>query len=73
MTRRMAEVEDDHAAEARQPSRSTMETSNALVDLSMMPIKCIPLQPRLLADVMAAFALVQERLCEMASVHEPDA
>jgi hypothetical protein len=35
---RMAEVEDDRAVEAKQLSRSTMEISNALVNLNMLPI-----------------------------------
>jgi hypothetical protein len=35
---RMAEVEDDHAVEAKQLSRSTMEISNALVNLNVLPI-----------------------------------
>jgi hypothetical protein len=42
---RVARVEDNRAAEAEQLSWSTMEISNALVDLNMMPIQGIPSQP----------------------------
>jgi hypothetical protein len=69
----VAEVEDDHSTEVEQLSWSTMEISNALVDLHMMPIQGIPSQPRLVKNVMEAFALVLERLHEKAPVHEPDA
>jgi chemotaxis protein histidine kinase CheA len=69
----VAEVEDDRAAEAEQLSRSTMEISNALVNMNMMPIQGIPLQPRMVKDVIAAFTLVLERLHEKAPVREPDA
>jgi hypothetical protein len=70
---RMAEVEDDHAVEAEQLSRSTIKISNALVDLNVLPIQGIHSQPRLVKDVMAAFGLVLERLCEEVPVREPDA
>jgi hypothetical protein len=69
---RVAEVEDNHAAEAEQLSQSTMEISNALVDLNVMPIQGIPSQPWLVKDVMAVFALVLERLREKAPVREPN-
>jgi hypothetical protein len=49
----MAQVEDDHATEAGQLSRWTMDISNALVDLNVTPIQGIPLQPRLVKDVKA--------------------
>jgi hypothetical protein len=35
---RVAEVEDDHAVEAKQLSWSTMEISNALVDSNVLHI-----------------------------------
>jgi hypothetical protein len=68
----VAEVEDNRAAKAEQMSWSTMKISNALIDLNVMPIQGIPSQPRLVKDVMAAFALVLEWLREKALVHEPD-
>jgi hypothetical protein len=70
---RMAEVEDDHGTEAEQLSRSTMEISNALVILNVVPIQGIPSQPWLVKDVMAAFTQVLELLCEKAPIHEPNA
>jgi hypothetical protein len=69
----VAEVEDDHSIEAEQLSRSTMKISNTLVNLNVMPIQGIPLQSRLVKDVLVVFALVLELLCEKAPVHEPDA
>jgi hypothetical protein len=69
----VAKVEDDRVTKAEQLSWSTMEISNALDDLNLMPIQGIPSQPWLVKDVMAEFALVLERLHEKALVHEPDA
>jgi hypothetical protein len=43
---RVAEVEDDHTVEAEQLSRSTMEISNTLVNLNVLPIQGILSQPR---------------------------
>jgi hypothetical protein len=73
LRKHVAEVEDDHVVEVEQLSRLTMEISNALVDLNVMPIQGISSRPRLVKDVMAAFALVSELLCEQALAHEPDA
>jgi hypothetical protein len=42
----VAEVEDDHTVEAEQLSRSTMEISNTLVNLNVLPIQGILSQPR---------------------------
>jgi hypothetical protein len=69
----VAKVEDDRVVEAEQLSRSTMEISNALVDLNMFPIQGIPSQPRSVKDVVAAFGLVLEWLREEVPVREPDA
>jgi hypothetical protein len=38
---RVAKVEDNHAAKAEQLSRWTMDISDALVDLNVMPIQGI--------------------------------
>jgi hypothetical protein len=70
---RVEKVEDDHAVEAEQLLRSTMEISNTLVDLNELPIQGIPSQTRLVKDVMVVFSLVLERLCEEVPVREPDA
>jgi hypothetical protein len=43
---RVAEAEDDHTVEAEQLSRSTMEISNTLVNLNVLPIQGILSQPR---------------------------
>jgi hypothetical protein len=67
----VAEVEDDRTIEAEQLSRSTKEISNALVDLNVLAIQGNPSQPRSVRDVMAAFGLVPEWLCEV-PVCEPD-
>jgi hypothetical protein len=69
----VAEVEDDRAVEAEHLSQSTMEISNALVDLNVLPIQGIPSQPRSIKDVMATFGPVLEWLRREVSVHEPDA
>jgi hypothetical protein len=69
----MAEVEDDHIVEDEQLSWSMREISNAFVDLIVLPIQGIPLQPRSVKDVMAMFDLVLECLCKEVPVHEPDA
>jgi hypothetical protein len=68
-----AEVEDDRAVEAKQLSWSTMEISNALIDLNVLPIQGTPSQPPLVKDVMAAYGLVLEWVCEVLPVREPDA
>jgi hypothetical protein len=68
----VAEVEDDCVIHAEQLSQSTMELSNALVDLNVLPIQDIPSQPRSVKDVMAAFGLVLERLRKEVPVCEPD-
>jgi hypothetical protein len=70
---RMAKVEDDHAIEAKQLSWSTMEISKALVDLNMLPIQGIPLQPWWVKDAMVAFGLVLEWLRGEVPVCEPNA
>jgi hypothetical protein len=70
---REAEVEDNRAIDAEQLSRSTMEISNALVDLNMLLIQGIPSQPRLVKDVMVAWSLVLEWLRKEVPVHDPDA
>jgi hypothetical protein len=59
----VAEVDDNCDVEGKQLSRSTMEISNALVDLNVLPIQGIPSQPRSVQDVMEAFSLVLERIC----------
>jgi hypothetical protein len=51
---RVAEVEVDRAIEVEQLSWLTMEISNALVDLNVLPIQGFPSQPRSVKDVMAA-------------------
>jgi chemotaxis protein histidine kinase CheA len=61
---RVAEVEDECATKAEQLSRSVREISDALVDLGMLPIWDIPVQPRSAQDVLAAFVLILERLRE---------
>jgi hypothetical protein len=68
---RVVEVEDDRVIEAEKLSWSTMEISNALVDLNVLAIQGNPSQPRSVRDVMAAFGLVPEWLCEV-PVCEPD-
>jgi hypothetical protein len=73
LCKHVAEVEDDHTVEAEQLSRLTMEISNALVDLNVMPIQGIPSQQQSIKDVMAVFGLVLEWLREEVSVHEPNA
>jgi hypothetical protein len=70
---RVAEVKDDHTIATEQLSQSTIEISNALVELNVLAIQVIPSQPRSVKDVMAAFSLVLEWLCEEVSVREPDA
>jgi hypothetical protein len=60
----VARVEDDHADEGKQLSRSIREIFDALVDLNVLPIQDIPLQPWSAKDVLAAFGLVLERLRE---------
>jgi hypothetical protein len=58
------EVEDDRAVEAKLLSWSVRAISDALVDLNVLPIQGIPLQPRSAKDVLAVFGLVLERLRE---------
>jgi hypothetical protein len=60
--KRMAEVEDIYAVDVKQLSRSTMEISNALVDLNVLPSQGIPSQLQSVKDIMAAFGLVLELL-----------
>jgi hypothetical protein len=69
----VAVVEDDHAAEAEQLSQLTIEISNALVILNVVPIQGIPSQPLLVKDVMVAFTQVLELLHEKAPIREPNA
>jgi hypothetical protein len=57
-------VEDEHAVEAKQLSRSVRDISNALVNLIVLPIQDIPLQPRSTKDVLTTFSLIWERLWE---------
>jgi hypothetical protein len=67
---RVVEVEDDRVIEAEKLSWSTMEISNALVDLNVLPIQGIPSQSRSVKDVMAAFGPVLEWLREQVLVCE---
>jgi hypothetical protein len=60
----MAGVEDDRAVKGEQQSWSIKETSDALVDLNVLPIQDIPSQPRSAKDVLAVFGLILERLRE---------
>jgi hypothetical protein len=73
LSEHVAVVEDDHAAEAEQLSQLTIEISNALVILNVVPIQGIPSQPRLVKDVMVAFTQVLELLHEKAPFREPNA
>jgi hypothetical protein len=73
LSERVAVVEDDRAAEAEQLSQLTMEISNALVILNVVPIQGIPSQLRLVKDVMVAFTQVLELLREKAPIREPNA
>jgi hypothetical protein len=57
-------VEDEHAVEAKQLSRSVRDISNALVNLIVLPIQDIPSQPRSTKDVLTTFSLIWERLWE---------
>jgi hypothetical protein len=59
---RVAGVEDDHAIEVELLSRLVRGISDALVDLNVLPIQGIPLQPWSTKDVLAAFGLIMERL-----------
>jgi hypothetical protein len=61
---RVAEVENEHAAEAMQLSRSVMEISDALIDLGVFLIWDIPAQPRSAQDVLTVASLVLEHLRE---------
>jgi hypothetical protein len=49
---RVAGVEDERAAKARELSALVMEASNALVDLGMLPIKDIPQLQKIAQEVM---------------------
>jgi hypothetical protein len=73
LRKHVAEVEDDRAIEAKQLSQLTMEISNALVDLNVMPIQGIPSQPWSVKDVMVAFGWVLEQLRKEVTVREPNA
>jgi hypothetical protein len=59
---RMARGDDNRVVEAELLSRSVRGISDALVDLNMLPIQGIPLQPWSAKDVLAAFSLVLEWL-----------
>jgi hypothetical protein len=61
---RVAIVKDDRAIEAELLSWSVRGNSDALVDLNVLPIQGIPLQPRSAKDLLATFGLILEWLRE---------
>jgi hypothetical protein len=59
-------VRDSRTIEGEQLSRLTMATSDALVDLNVLPIHGITMQPQSAKGVLTTFGLVLERLREVA-------
>jgi hypothetical protein len=57
-------VESKRTTEAMTLSWSSMEISNALIDLGVLPILDIPEQPRLAQDVLTVAGLILEHLWE---------
>jgi hypothetical protein len=57
-------VESKRTTEAMTLSWSSMEISNALIDLGVLPILDIPEQPRLAQDVLTVAGLILEHLRE---------
>jgi hypothetical protein len=60
----VATVESKHTTKAMTLSWSSMEISNALVDLGVLPILDIPEHPLLAQDVLTVARLILERLRE---------
>jgi hypothetical protein len=69
---RVAGVRDDRAVEGEQLSQLTMAISDALVDLNVLPIQGIPVQPQSAKGVLTTFGLVLEQLWEVAPACNAD-
>jgi hypothetical protein len=69
---RIAGVRAGHAIAGEQLSWLTMAISNALVDLNVLQIQPIPVQPQLAKGVLTVFGLILERLQEVVPARGAD-